>query len=54
MLESIIEDDWMGKDSKLVLLGGIMINVDGAKPVDLFLPLDFQVTTKEGKKMSAP
>jgi hypothetical protein len=29
MLFRIIDRKWMSKDSKLVLLGGIMINVDG-------------------------
>lgn len=35
----------MGPDSKLALIGGIMINCDGDK-TDKFLPLSFELRTK--------
>jgi len=41
----------MGPNSKLMLLGGIMINVDG-KDNDLFLPLTFEVRDRDGNKNS--
>jgi len=42
MLFDIIDRKWMSEDSKLVLLGGIMINVDG-EAADMFIPLNFSV-----------
>jgi len=39
----------MGKDSKLVLLGGIMINIDGQGP-DMFIPLNFTAVAKDGER----
>jgi hypothetical protein len=36
-----------GPNSKLVLLGGIMINCDG-EGTDKFLPLKFEVRDKQG------
>jgi hypothetical protein len=42
MLFDIIDRKWMSKDSKLVLLGGIMINIDG-EAADMFIPLNFSV-----------
>ncbi len=47
MLNEIIDRQWMDPNSKLVLLGGIMINVDGEAP-DLFLPLNFESHTADG------
>ena len=44
-LEDIINLDWMGTNSKLALIGGIMINCDGEK-TDKFLPLSFELRTK--------
>ena len=37
---------WMGPNSKLASLGGIMINIDGAD--DVFLPIKFQVVDQSG------
>ena len=39
-IATIIGRKWMDEKSKLVLLGGIMINIDGGAP-DLFIPLNF-------------
>ena len=47
MLFDIIDRKWMDTESKLVLLGGIMINVDG-EASDLFIPLNFEVQRKDG------
>jgi hypothetical protein len=44
-LEDIIHLNWQGPNSKLALLGGIMINCDGEK-TDKFLPLKFEIRTK--------
>jgi hypothetical protein len=41
-LEDIIHLNWQGPNSKLALLGGIMINCDGEK-TDKFLPLKFEI-----------
>jgi hypothetical protein len=38
---------WMKEDSKLVLLGGIMINVDGDNN-DMFAPQTFKAYSKDG------
>lgn len=40
-------NSWMGEKSKLILVGGIMINMDG-KAHDLFIPLDFEAISKDG------
>ena len=39
----------MGENSKLALIGGIMINCDG-DGTDMFLPISFEVVTKNGKR----
>jgi hypothetical protein len=31
VLDDIMDTKWMGKDSKLILLGGVMINIDGSE-----------------------
>ena len=49
-LLDIINDSWMGPNSKLVILGGIMINVDG-KGQDLFQPLMFEARHKDGSRV---
>lgn len=41
-MEDIIHLNWQGPNSKLALLGGIMINCDGEK-TDKFLPLKFEI-----------
>jgi hypothetical protein len=46
-LEDIFNYNWMGEDSKLALLGGIMINCDG-EGTDMFLPLHFEIRTNKG------
>lgn len=38
---------WMGEDSKLMLLGGIMINMDDGSQ-DRFVPLTFESRDKNG------
>ena len=43
-LEDILNYKWMGPDSKLALIGGIMINCDG-EGTDMFLPLHFEIRT---------
>lgn len=47
MLNDITDLKWMDTNSKLVLLGGIMINMDGDAP-DLFIPLNFDSINKAG------
>ena len=47
MLFKIIDRKWMSAESKLVLLGGIMINVDG-EASDLFIPLNFEALVGDG------
>ena len=47
-LTEILNKDWMSGKSQLCLIGGIMINCD-SNASDLFLPLKFEVHTKEGK-----
>ena len=37
----------MDEKSNLILLGGIMINIDGAAQ-DLFIPLNFEAISKDG------
>jgi len=39
-IEKIMDRKWMDPKSKLILLGGVMINIDGDAP-DLFLPIKF-------------
>ena len=39
----------MGPDSKLAICGGIMVNCEGDKS-DVFLPLHFEVRTKDKKE----
>jgi len=48
MLFDIVDRKWMSPDSKLILLGGIMINMDGDAP-DLFLPLNFESISGDGE-----
>jgi hypothetical protein len=38
----------MGPNSKLALIGGIMINCDG-DGTDMFLPIDFELRTSKGE-----
>lgn len=40
-LEEIMDTKWMNSKSKLVLLGGIMINFDNQR--DAFLPIKFEL-----------
>jgi len=47
MLYETIDRRWMSPHSKLVLLGGIMLNVDGDAP-DQFVPLRFESLDKDG------
>ena len=47
-LEKILSYNWMGPDSKLVLVGGIMINCDG-EGTDMFLPMDFEIRSDKGE-----
>ena len=47
MLFEVIDRHWMSEESKLVLLGGIMLNVDGDAP-DQFVPLRFESHDKNG------
>ena len=46
-LEDIVNLNFCGPNSKLALIGGIMINCDGNR-TDCFLPLKFEVRTPEG------
>jgi len=48
-LEEIINLGFCGPNSKLALIGGIMINCDGNKS-DVFLPLKFEVKTPNGSR----
>ena len=41
-LENILTYSWMGSNSKLALIGGIMINCEGENS-DLFMPLMFEI-----------
>ena len=47
MIFQIVDRKWMSKDSKLVLLGGIMINIDG-DAADMFIPLNFEAMAGDG------
>lgn len=44
MLEDIMDKKWMRDDSKLIILGGLMINVDGSDQ-DYFQPIKFEMRT---------
>jgi hypothetical protein len=46
-IRSIIGRKWMDPTSKLILLGGIMINIDDDAP-DLFIPLNFEAISQDG------
>lgn len=46
-LESILHYKWMHPTSKLAIVGGIQINLDGDKN-DHFLPLTFEVRSQNG------
>jgi hypothetical protein len=48
MLFETIDRQWMAAESKLVLLGGIMLNIDGDAP-DMFIPLRFESHAPEGE-----
>jgi hypothetical protein len=48
-LNDIIHQNWQGPNSKLVLLGGIMINGDG-EGSDRFLPLKLEERTLNGRR----
>jgi hypothetical protein len=47
-LENILHYDWQGKNSKIALIGGIMINCDD-DDTDMFVPLMFEVRSNKGK-----
>ena len=44
-LDNIIDLKWQGPNSKLALIGGIMINCEG-DGTDMFLPLSFDIKTQ--------
>ena len=44
-LMNVIDYDWQGEESKLALIGGIMINCEG-DGTDMFLSLSFDIHTK--------
>ena len=52
ILENFLKDithmNFGGSNSKLALIGGIMINCDG-DGTDMFLPLNFELKSKDGK-----
>ena len=48
-LEDILHMNWCGENSKLAILGGIMINCDG-DGTDMFVPLKFEIRTTTDKK----
>ena len=49
-IEEIVDLEWQKNDKmKLAILGGIMINTEGAK-TDMFLPLMYEVRSKHGPK----
>lgn len=47
-LEQIINLDWQSKNSKLAIIGGIMLNCEG-KRTDMFVPLKFEIRSQQGK-----
>ena len=48
-LENIIDMKWAGKQSKLAIIGGIMINCDEFGS-DRFVPLKFELLHKDGAR----
>ena len=48
-LNSIVNLNWQGPNSKLAIVGGIMINCEGDK-TDMFLPLMFETKTQNETK----
>ena len=46
-IEKIINNDWMGPNSKLAIIGGIMLNCDG-DGTDMFVPLSFELKSNKG------
>jgi hypothetical protein len=46
-LDSILHYKWMNPSSKLAIIGGIQINVNGEQN-DQFLPLSFEVRSNNG------
>ena len=48
-LDNIIDMKWGGQNSKIAIVGGIMINSDGAR-TDRFLPLKFELVHKSGAR----
>ena len=51
-LKNILSYGWMGENSKLALIGGIMINCDG-NCTDMFMPLSFDVISNKGSDKQA-
>jgi len=49
-LEGIIHMNWQGPNSKLAMIGGIMINCD-KDGTDMFLPLMFELRSMQGQKV---
>ena len=47
-MHDILAYGWMTEKSKLALIGGIMINIDG-EGTDMFIPLSFEVVTNKGQ-----
>ena len=47
-MEKVLSYNWMGPDSKLALIGGIMINCDG-DGTDMFQPMHFEIRSNYGK-----
>jgi hypothetical protein len=47
-LEDILHLNWQGPNSKLALIGGIMINFD-CEGTDMFLPLKFEIRCQNVK-----
>jgi len=45
-LNKIVDTTWMSEKSKLIILGGIVINMEGDGG-DQFLPINFEVRQKE-------
>ena len=46
----VIDHDWMQKDSKLALIGGIIINCD-IDGTDMFMPMRFEIHDKDYHKI---
>ena len=49
-LDDITHVNYGGPNSKLALIGGIMINCDGDGN-DMFLPIKFELRSKDGNKV---